>query len=364
MDGELSLDMEDEDFDSDDSSKDTKNLINDSSFTTESIINYGKEYERINRIYTKKQLNHFNKLLESKKLNKLNGELDLSKKEKINWKYLYVHVLKIILPPVNINKIDINKTINIHEISQRIKYCLLCTSSLKENGSNEQKNNLIPKIIEIFSHKGQRKHRSNNNNYIKSFSNEKVIKEENKANTISNQNEITNSKKLKLKKKLTININNIKFINNDEQKRKTIFSPTNMMRKKTQEKLKGKNILLIDDVKNPNNNNVIMEYIGKKNEEEKNIIKNIPSMSDDVLFDIKQKKKNSSTKRNAFNEAMTDFNLKNCNIEIKDKTFCNNFFFFPMKDNNYDNENDLEKRGERIMFYNNLADNLVDLLDL
>ena len=89
---ELSLDMDDDDdFDSDESSKDhPKNQIhiNDSSFTTDNIINYGKEYEKLEKIYSKKEIELFNKLLEWRKINKLNGELDSYKKEKINWKYL------------------------------------------------------------------------------------------------------------------------------------------------------------------------------------------------------------------------------------------------------------------------------------
>ena len=105
---ELSLDMDDDDdFDSDESSKDhPKNQIhiNDSSFTTDNIINYGKEYEKLEKIYSKKEIALFNKLLEWRKINKLNGELDSYKKEKINWKYLYNNVFKLILFPINLIK--------------------------------------------------------------------------------------------------------------------------------------------------------------------------------------------------------------------------------------------------------------------
>ena len=150
---ELSLDIdEDDDFDSDESSKDPKNIINinDSSFTTDNIINYGKEYEKLDKIYSKKEIALFNKLLEWRKINKLNEELGFYKKEKINWKYLYNNVFKLILFPINLNKIDINKTINIHEISQRIKYCIHCISSMKDKNVNNEK----------------KKYNSKNNRYI------------------------------------------------------------------------------------------------------------------------------------------------------------------------------------------------------
>ena len=62
-------------------------------------------------------------------------------------------------------------------------------------------------------------------------------------------------------------------------------------------------------------------------------------------------------------ETLNDFNLKNNNLEIKDKTFCDNFYFFPLKQN-YDKENDLEKRGEKILSYKKMTDNLIDLLNV
>ena len=86
-------------------------------------------------------------------------------------------------------------------------------------------------------------------------------------------------------------------------------------------------------------------------------------MSDDILFDTNQKKPNIEYKKNAFLETMNEFNVKNLNLEIKDKTFCENFTFFPIKQN-YDKENDLEKRGERILAYKKMADNLMELLDI
>ena len=147
-----SLDMDDDDLESDDSSKDTRNQndINEASFSTESIVNYGKEYEKLEKIYSKNEIASFNKILELKKINKLNGELDFYKKERIDWKYVYNNIFKKILLPINLNKIDINKTINIHEISQRIKYCVHCISSMKDKNINNEKKNLIPKIIDIF----------------------------------------------------------------------------------------------------------------------------------------------------------------------------------------------------------------------
>ena len=86
-------------------------------------------------------------------------------------------------------------------------------------------------------------------------------------------------------------------------------------------------------------------------------------MSDNFLFEIKQKKQDIQNKRNAFYETMSDFNLKNLNMEIKDKTFCENFSFFPLRQN-YDKDNDLEKRGNLIMSYKKMTDNLIDLLNL
>ncbi len=62
-------------------------------------------------------------------------------------------------------------------------------------------------------------------------------------------------------------------------------------------------------------------------------------------------------------ETMNDFNSKNLNMEIKDKTFCENFYFFPIKQI-YDKENDLENRGEKILSYKKMTDNLMDLLNI
>ena len=55
--------------------------------------------------------------------------------------------------------------------------------------------------------------------------------------------------------------------------------------------------------------------------------------------------------------------MKNLNLEIKDKTFCENFTYFPIKQT-YDKENDLEKRGERILSYKKMSDDLMELLDI
>ena len=152
MKDESSLEFDDE-FDSDESSIDSKdqNSKKEASFTTENIINYGKEYEKLDKIYSKKEIALFNKLLEIRKINKLNTELDLYKKEKISWKFLYNNIFKLILHPINFNKIDINKNINIHEITQRIKYCVHCISTIKDKNISNEKLNLIPKIIDIFS---------------------------------------------------------------------------------------------------------------------------------------------------------------------------------------------------------------------
>ena len=141
MESELSFDMDDEDIDSDESSKDAKVQKNDSYFCTENIINYGKEYEKLEKLYSKKEIISFNKLLEFKNIIKLNKELNSYKKEKINWKYLYENFFKMILLPINLNKIDINKTITIYEISHRIRYCVNCISSIKDKDKiiNEEK---------------------------------------------------------------------------------------------------------------------------------------------------------------------------------------------------------------------------------
>ena len=150
---DLSIDMDDEDLSSDESSKDAKDKkpIEDSSFTTENIINYGKEYQNLDKIYTKSELNSFYKILNFKKLNSLNDELDSYKKEKINWKYLYNNIFKMILLPINLNKVDINKTINIYEISQRIRYCIHCIATMKDKNIEKEKKNLIPRIIDMFT---------------------------------------------------------------------------------------------------------------------------------------------------------------------------------------------------------------------
>ena len=398
---ELSLDMdEDDDFDSDESSKDhPKNTINinDSSFTTDNIINYGKEYEKLEKIYSKKEIALFNKLLEWRKINKLNGELDLDsyKKEKINWKYLYNNVFKLILFPINLNKIDINKTINIHEISQRIKYCVHCISSMKDKNINNEKKNIIPKIIDIFSNDNKKQKdiadMTNNleNNYMinknglkRAASYENVIFEENEANKNDNKNE---SKKntLKLKNSRIIKTSKIKkhidYKPNNDNMNNINNNPINNNNTENQNNGGGKIIRknkayvtinlgsnnlfknkFFSPVKNKTKKNFLME---KKNNANNNIIRNIPKFSDDILFETKKKKSKVSYKREAFDEIMNDFNAKNLNIDIKDKTFCENFYFFPLKQN-YDNENDLEKRGEKILSYKKMADNLIDILNI
>ncbi len=209
-----SLDMDDDDLESDDSSKDTRNQndINEASFSTESIVNYGKEYEKLEKIYSKNEIASFNKILELKKINKLNGELDFYKKERIDWKYVYNNIFKKILLPINLNKIDINKTINIHEISQRIKYCVHCISSMKDKNINNEKKNLIPKIIDIFVW---------DDNKLKNFSNQLnhnnfKINDFKRSNSFENlifENKNENNKE---KKSNLNNKNNIKAIVNDK----------------------------------------------------------------------------------------------------------------------------------------------------
>ena len=209
-----SLDMDEDDLESDDSSKDTRNQndINEASFSTESIVNYCKEYEKLEKIYSKNEIASFNKILELKKINKLNGELDFYKKERIDWKYVYNNIFKKILLPINLNKIDINKTINIHEISQRIKYCVHCISSMKDKNINNEKKNLIPKIIDIFVW---------DDNKLKNFSNQinhnnfKIndFKRSNSFENLISENKNANNKE---KKSNLNNKNNIKAIVNDK----------------------------------------------------------------------------------------------------------------------------------------------------
>ena len=442
---DLSIDMDDEDLSSDESSKDAKDKkpIEDSSFTTENIINYGKEYQNLDKIYTKSELNSFYKILNFKKLNSLNDELDSYKKEKINWKYLYNNIFKMILLPINLNKVDINKTINIYEISQRIRYCIHCIATMKDKNIEKEKKNLIPRIIDMFTTDKNKpsglktkfqnfinnnKNEFDDNSLKKSNSHENFFfDKDNVSKEIDNKNdnENINNNKFNLNilndinkntnnndkndkdinnnhlesegnvnnSKKNININNkiINIIKEDfkckenckhdedkDKKRKNKTHITINIGKKIEEKLFSKNIFLNKDIKKSNNNFknhsykkfnkknikfIILENLEKKKEFYENIIKNIPKMSDDILFETKQKKPNIQNKRNAYMETMTDFNLKNLNMEIKDKTFCENVTFFPIKQT-YDKENDLEKRGERILSYKKMADNLIDLLKI
>ena len=437
---ELSLDMDDDDLDSDDSSKNDKEKkpVEDSSFTTESIVNYGKEYEKLNKIYSKKEIMAYDKILDFKKLNKLNGELDSYKKEKIDWKYLYNNVFRMILLPINLNKVDINKNISIHEISQRIRYCVHCIETMKGKNINDEKKNLIPKIISMFNNDKkksfyfQKKIQNNldkengiKDNDLKRFNShenfvfdDNVIREENISNknidNIDNNNIDKNANAI-----MDINNGNINNMNgdnlgnqiennnnnnnendnkdnnnqiinrNDDNKEKAKKEDNTSKSTKEKpnvtitlgQKLEGSmisnNYLLNKQMRKSNINTfntykklnqkttlgIILENIEKKNEGYDNIIKNVPKMSDDILFDTKQKKPNIEYKKNAFLETINEFNLKNLNLEIKDKTFCENFTFFPIKQN-YDKENDLEKRGERILSYKKMTDNLMEIFDI
>jgi len=438
---ELSLDMDDDDLDSDESSKDDKEKkpVEDSSFTTENIVNYGKEYEKLNKIYSKKEIMAYNKILDFKKLNKLNGELDSYKKEKINWQYLYNNVFRMILLPINLNKVDINKNISIHEISQRIRYCVHCIETMKGKNVNDEKRNLIPKIIRMFNNDKKKSYYFQNkiqnifdkengikdNDLKRSNSHENflfddnVIKEENiinnngdnkignnnndeNANVNRDNNNINisnkNSDNLDNKIENNNNNNNENFIkdnnnkntnNNDDNKEKTNQEEnttkkrkekphiTITLGKKSESSTISKSYLLNKQLRKSNVNSfntfkklnqkttlgIILENIEKKNEGYDNVIKNVPKMSDDILFDTKQKKPNIEYKKNAFLETMNEFNMKNLNLEIKDKTFCENFTYFPIKQT-YDKENDLEKRGERILSYKKMSDDLMELLDI
>jgi len=438
---ELSLDMDDDDLDSDESSKDDKEKkpVEDSSFTTENIVNYGKEYEKLNKIYSKKEIMAYNKILDFKKLNKLNGELDSYKKEKINWQYLYNNVFRMILLPINLNKVDINKNISIHEISQRIRYCVHCIETMKGKNVNDEKRNLIPKIIRMFNNDKKKSYYFQNkiqnifdkengikdNDLKRSNSHENflfddnVIKEENiinnngdnkignnnndeNANVNRDNNNINisnkNSDNLDNKIENNNNNNNENFIkdnnnkntnNNDDNKEKTNQEEnttkkrkekphiTITLGKKPESNTISKSYLLNKQLRKSNVNSfntfkklnqkttlgIILENIEKKNEGYDNVIKNVPKMSDDILFDTKQKKPNIEYKKNAFLETMNEFNMKNLNLEIKDKTFCENFTYFPIKQT-YDKENDLEKRGERILSYKKMSDDLMELLDI
>ena len=390
-----SLDMDDDDLESDDSSKDTRNQndINEASFSTESIVNYGKEYEKLEKIYSKNEIASFNKILELKKINKLNGELDFYKKERIDWKYVYNNIFKKILLPINLNKIDINKTINIHEISQRIKYCVHCISSMKDKNINNEKKNLIPKIIDIFvwddnklkNFSNQLNHNNFKiNDFKRSNSFENLIFENKNENNKEKKSNLNNKNNIKAivndknsnNKNNNIKNNNIENENNNYKIRKHKSHATINLGLKSYEKFLSKNFLINNNegIKSKNkffsspnkiktNNKLILNNIEKKNYAYDNLIKNIPKLYDDILFETKQKKNKINLKREAFMETMNDFNSKNLNMEIKDKTFCENFYFFPIKQI-YDKENDLENRGEKILSYKKMTDNLMDLLNI
>lgn len=382
MEDDISFDIDD-DLDSEESSKDIKNQNhkNDSSFSTENIVNYGKEYENLSKIYSKKEILTFDKIFQLKKINKLNGELDSGKKEKINWKYVYNNVFKKILLPLNLNKIDINKTISIYEISQRLKYCVHTISSKKDKNNINEKKNLIPKIIDIFScdKKKAKNYSINKNDNTNSFKN--LILDNQIINIKNTKKPKRNSVLISLSHK-NINITNINSnknlinnkdilndFNNENGIRKSKIHVTINLGTKSHEKFLTKKLLHNKENKSNDifssqkKNNIIIENLEKKNDAYENIIRSIPRLSDDILFESKQKKSNISSKREAFMEIMNDFNSKNLNIEIKDKTFCDNFYFFPLKQN-YDKDNDLEKRGEKILSYKKMTDNLIDLLNI
>ena len=394
MKDDLSLDMdEEEDLDSEDSSKETKNHneVNDASFTTESIVNYGKEYEKLEKIYSKNDLALFNKILELKKISKLHGELDFYKKEKINWKYVYNHAFKKVLLPINLNKIDINKTISIHEISQRIKYCVHSISSMKDKNINNEKKNVIPKIIDIFLCDNN-KLKTFSNQINNNFKNNEIKRSNSLENTIFENKAGNNKEKRSILKHLNTknnfrtinkdkNSNNINIENENENNnkfniRKYKTHVTINLGAKSHEKFLFKNFLMNNNEgeKTKNNKNIdskslktknifILNNLKKKNSAYDKIIKNIPKLYDDILFETNKKKSKANLKREAFMETMDDFNSKNLNVEIKDKTFCENFYYFPLKQS-YDKENDLEKRGEKILSYKKMADNLMDILNI
>ena len=271
-----------------------------------------------------------------------------------------------------------------------------------------KKKNIIPKIIDIFSNDNKKQKDIvnnldiNKNGVKRAASYENVIYEENEINRNDNKNEnkknnlksknsnkiikVTKTKKNNIDNKINNyninNINNSPINNNNEENNnnnnnkiirknkayvtinlgsKNLFKNKYLLNNDETIKLKS-NGNYYSESKNKKNNFIIGK-MEKKNNANNNIIRNIPKLSDDILFETKKKKIKISYKREAFDETMNDFNAKNLNIDIKDKTFCENFYFFPLKQN-YDNENDLEKRGEKILSYKKMADNLIDILNI
>ena len=271
---ELSIDMDDDDLDSEESSKDDKEKkpVEDSSFTTENIVNYGKEYENLNKIYSKKEIMTFNKLLDFKKLNKLNGELDSYRKEKINWKYLYNNVFKMILHPINLNKVDINKNISIHEISQRIRYCVHCIETMKGKNVNDEKKNLIPRIIRMFNNDKKKSYYFQNK--IKNiFDKENRIKDDELKRSNSHENFLFDDNDIKEENIISKNGDN----NNNNNENTNVNMDNNNIN------ISNKNSDNLDkQIENNNNNN-------NENDIKDNTIKNT-NTNDDKKEKVKKQK--------------------------------------------------------------------------
>ena len=158
MSDEDGLDIDIDEDESEDSTKNNagKNPDAEASFTTEIVTNYGKEYAKLENIYTKKEIKSFNNLLDLKKLSKLFNEIEVREnKTRINWQYLYRNVFKMIINPINFNKVNISQYITLHEISYRLRYCVHCCHKTKNTNLKilKERQNLIPKIIDILTNK-------------------------------------------------------------------------------------------------------------------------------------------------------------------------------------------------------------------
>ena len=377
---DINLDIDDEE--SEDSSKNNADKKPDveASFTTESITNYGQEYAKLDDIYTKKEINLLNNLLDLKQLSQLFKEVEeRENKTRINWQYLYKNIFKMIFHPINSNKININQYVTLYEISYRLRYCAHCCQKIKNKNFNiiKEKSNLIPKIIDILN---------GNSNLFKKFDNfnkgntlsSKLHKKKDNNNNSSNEDSLknlNNYRKLRRSKSEVKNMNIESFMNKSSNKKKdddykSLNEKYKNIRANSKKKLTVKLFHFKFDLKKYGTKKKtkkkfnISDKIEENNREyAENIITNIPKMADDDLFETKIKKNQKDKIKIAFDEVMNDFKIKNINLEIKDKNFCKMAEYFPLKDT-YDKENDLEKRGELILDYKNMTDELLDLLNI
>ena len=383
MSDEDGLDIDIDEDESEDSTKNNagKNPDAEASFTTEIVTNYGKEYAKLENIYTKKEIKSFNNLLDLKKLSKLFNEIEVREnKTRINWQYLYRNVFKMIINPINFNKVNISQYITLHEISYRLRYCVHCCHKTKNTNLKilKERQNLIPKIIDILTYGSSNLFKKYDNvNTTKKMSN-KLNKKNNKN---CNEDSLNNSNNFKIFKRSKSEVNNLSIeslMNNSTNKVKFIDNQSNAVlnekkkyvRKNSGKKLTVKVSHLKFDIKKygmkkkSNKKFNVSNKIEENNREyAEDIIKNIPKMTDDDLFDTKIKKNQKDKMKIAFDEAMNEFKIKNINLEIKDKNFCQMAEFFPLKDT-YDKETNLEKRGELILDYKNMTDELLDLLNI